>query len=75
MSQISILELGSATEMVLACSFEILSGKMAIIIIFHQVRVNGGSNYELSWQRWVPKLVLNKVRLLASEIFDMSIKN
>jgi len=29
-------------------------------VIYDQVRVNGGSNYELPGQRWVPKLVVYK---------------
>jgi len=30
------------------------------LLIYDQERVNGGSNYEYSGQRWIPKLAQNK---------------
>ena len=35
--------------------------KIAKIVIYDQVRVNGGSNYEYPGQRWVLKLVKYKI--------------
>ena len=39
----------------------LFKGGKAKIVNYDQVRVNGWSNYENPGQRWVPKLVLNKI--------------
>ena len=61
--QILIGDLRRITGMFLAWFLDSkLSGStftIAKIVIKHQARLNGGSNYEHPGQRWVPKLVVN----------------
>ena len=38
---------------------QLLTGKIAKIVIYDKVRVNGGTDYDSPEPRFVPKLVLN----------------
>ena len=57
-----IVELGKGTEMCLVWvwDYKLSGSKIAKIVIYDKMRVNGGTNYDSPGQRWVPKLVIDK---------------